>query len=108
MPHTALALLITAAALHAGWNLLVKRAAEKQVFTWLALAVGSACFAPFILAGSSFPTQVWPYVNANALMELVYFLALTYAYGKSVFSLVYQLARGAAPALLAVWAVLFL
>jgi drug/metabolite transporter (DMT)-like permease len=108
MPHTALALLLASAALHAGWNLLVKRAAEKQVFTWLALAVGSACFAPFVLAGASFTAQVWPYAIASALMELVYFLALTYAYGKSDFSLVYPLARGAAPALLAVWAVLVL
>jgi drug/metabolite transporter (DMT)-like permease len=104
----ALMLLLAAAALHAGWNLLVKRAGEKQVFTWLALVLGPACFAPFVLFGASFPSGIWPYVIASALLELIYFIALTYAYGKADFSLVYPLARGAAPALLAVWAALFL
>jgi drug/metabolite transporter (DMT)-like permease len=104
----ALTLLLAAAALHAGWNLLVKRAGEKQVFTWLALAIGPACFAPFVLVGASFPARIWPYVIASALLELIYFIALTYAYGVADFSLVYPLARGAAPALLAVWAALFL
>jgi drug/metabolite transporter (DMT)-like permease len=104
----ALMLLLAAAALHAGWNLLVKRSSEKQVFTWLALVLGPLCFAPFALYGASFPARIWPYVIASALLELIYFVALTYAYGKADFSLVYPLARGAAPALLAVWAALFL
>ena len=38
MPPLALGLLLLAAALHALWNLLVKRAGEKQIFTWWALA----------------------------------------------------------------------
>jgi drug/metabolite transporter (DMT)-like permease len=108
MPLFALALLLASAALHAGWNLLVKSAGEKRVFAWLALIVGPVCFAPFVVSGVAVPGQVWPYVIARALFELMYFLVLTYAYGKSDFSLVYPLARGAAPALLAVWAVLFL
>jgi drug/metabolite transporter (DMT)-like permease len=69
---------------------------------------GPACFAPFVLVGASIPAHMWPYVVASAVVELIYFMALTYAYGKGDFSLVYPLARGAAPALLAVWAVLFL
>jgi drug/metabolite transporter (DMT)-like permease len=105
---TALALLLAAAALHMGWNFLVKRAGEKQVFTWLAVVVGPLCFAPFVLRDMTFPPEIWPYLIASALVELVYYLALTYAYGKNDFSLVYPLARGAAPALIALWAVLFL
>jgi drug/metabolite transporter (DMT)-like permease len=108
VPPIALGLLIASAALHAGWNLLVKRAGEKQVFTWLALMVGTACFAPLLLVGSSLSAQVWPYVIISALVEMVYFVALTYAYGKGDFSLVYPLARGGAPGLLALWAALFL
>ncbi len=108
MSPTALALLVASAALHMGWNFLVKRAGEKQDFTWMALVVVQACLAPLVLIGDSFPAQIWPYVIASAFVELVYFMALTYAYGKNDFSLVYPLARGAAPALLAVWAVLFL
>jgi drug/metabolite transporter (DMT)-like permease len=78
------------------------------VFSWLALLFGPLCFAPFVLPSASIPTQIWPYIAASALVELIYFLALTYAYGKADFSLVYPLARGAAPALLALWAALFL
>ena len=85
MSPIALALLLAAALLHAGWNLLVKRAREKQVFTWLALVIGPACFAPFVLAGASFPPYIWPYVIASALLELIYFVALTYAYGVADF-----------------------
>jgi drug/metabolite transporter (DMT)-like permease len=104
----ALVLLLAAAALHAGWNFLVKRARQRQIFTWLALVVGPLCFAPFVLPRAEIQSQVWLYIVASAVVELIYFLALTYAYSKADFSLVYPLARGAAPALLALWAVLFL
>ncbi len=108
MSPIALGLLITAAALHAGWNLLVKQAGEKQIFTWWAMVAGVACFAP-LLALSPLPlARIWPYAVVSALVEALYFVALTRAYKIGDFSLVYPLARGAAPALLAVWATLFL
>ncbi len=108
MPLTALLLLIAAAALHASWNLLVKRAGEKQIFTWWALVVGSICFAPLLLFSPVLPAAVWPYVVASAVVEAIYYVALLRAYGIGDFSLVYPLARGAAPAFLALWAALFL
>jgi drug/metabolite transporter (DMT)-like permease len=108
VPPSALILLITAAALHTGWNLLVKRAREKQIFTWWSLVVGSICFAPLLLFSSALPRAVWPHVAASALVEAIYYLALLRAYRIGDFSLVYPLARGAAPAFLALWAALFL
>ncbi len=108
MPPGALGLLLLAAVLHAGWNLFVKRAGEKQVFTWWALVVGVVCFAPLVIIGSGLPARVWPYVLSSGAMEAAYFVALTLAYKLGDFSLVYPLARGAAPALLAVWAAMFL
>jgi drug/metabolite transporter (DMT)-like permease len=103
-----LLLLITAAMLHTSWNLLVKRAREKQIFTWWALVVGSVCFAPLLLFGPALPPDIWPYVAASALAEAIYYVALLRAYSLGDFSLVYPLARGAAPAFLALWAALFL
>jgi GNAT superfamily N-acetyltransferase len=38
MPLRALLLVLAAAALHTGWNILVKRAKDKQVFTWWAMS----------------------------------------------------------------------
>lgn len=108
MPLPALALLLVAAALHTGWNLLVKRAKEKQVFTWWALIVGTICFIPILVTSAAFPLSIWPYVICSALVEGIYYIALTRAYQDGDFSLVYPMARGAAPAFLAVWAVLFL
>ena len=108
MSLTALTLLIVAAALHTGWNLLVKRASEKIIFTWLAMLVGTACFAPLLVFSAPLPLAVWPYVLTSALVETLYYLALLRAYTIGDFSLVYPLARGAAPAFLALWAALFL
>ena len=108
MSLTALILLVVAAALHTGWNLLVKRAGEKQIFTWWAMVVGTACFAPLLVFSTPLPLAVWPYVLASALVETLYYLALLRAYTIGDFSLIYPLARGAAPAFLALWAALFL
>jgi drug/metabolite transporter (DMT)-like permease len=108
VPLSALILLVVAAALHTGWNLLVKRAVEKQVFTWWAMVVGTVCFAPLLLFSAPLPAAVWPYIITSALVETIYYLALLRAYSIGDFSLVYPLARGAAPAFLALWAALFL
>lgn len=108
MPLSALALLLVAAILHTSWNLLVKRAKEKQVFTWWALLVGTVCFLPLLLANSPLPLFIWPYVVCSAIVEATYYIALTHAYESGDFSLVYPMARGSAPAFLTVWAVLFI
>ncbi|HBE29035.1 MAG TPA: hypothetical protein DDW25_09125, partial [Ktedonobacter sp.] len=108
MPLTALGLLLLAAVLHAIWNLLVKNARQKQVFTWWALAVGAVFFAPLLLLTRVFPIQVWPLVICSGLVEAVYYITLTRAYEHGDFSLVYPMARGTAPAFLVLWAVLFL
>ncbi len=108
MPLTALGLLLLAASLHAIWNLLVKNARQKQVFTWWALVVGTVCFAPLLILTRSFPLQVWPLVICSALAEAAYYITLTRAYEHGDFSLVYPMARGTAPAFLVLWAILFL
>src|SRR5262249_62139071 len=94
--------------LHAGWNLLVKHAAEGQIFTWWALVVGAVCFLPIVVTALPFPARVWPYVAASATLEALYFLALTRGYAIADFSLIYPIGRAAAPIFLAIWAPLFL
>ncbi len=105
---SALLLLLVAAAVHAGWNLLVKQAGEKHIFSWWALVTGSLLFVPLVLWGAPWPARVWPYALASGLAEAGYFALLALAYRLTDFSLAYPLARGAAPALLALWAVLWL
>ena len=79
MSPIALGLLIAAAALHTGWNLLVKQAREKQIFTWWAMVAGVVCFSPLLVLAPLPLAQIWPYVVGSALVEAVYFVALTRA-----------------------------
>lgn len=109
MPLSALGLLILAAMMHAGWNLLIKRSGERQLFTWWSLVVGTLLFLPLLLLiDVTIPPRAWPFIVASGAVEALYFSALTRAYRLGDFSLVYPLARGAAPAFLALWAALFL
>jgi drug/metabolite transporter (DMT)-like permease len=108
MPLAALGLLILAASLHAGWNLLLKDSDNKYLIMWWGLVIGSLVFLPVILLRLPIPTSIWPFVLASALLEAVYDGTLAAAYQKEDFSLVYPIARGGAPALLALWAILFL
>lgn len=108
MPRLALVFVISAAVMHAGWNLIVKQVSEKQIFTWWALTLGSLAFLPLLIVSGPIPTAVWPYAVTSAFVEAAYFITLIRAYEIGDFSQVYPIARGAAPALIAVWAMLFL
>jgi drug/metabolite transporter (DMT)-like permease len=108
MSAVALSLLGLAALLHTGWNLLLKRTGDQYMVSWLALLASALVGLPVLLAGVEVPAEIWPLIIASALAEAVYFGLLSAAYRSSDFSLVYPIARGAAPALLALWSVLFL
>ncbi|HEY4387179.1 MAG TPA: EamA family transporter [Ktedonobacteraceae bacterium] len=108
MPLAALGLVLIAAVMHAGWNLLVKQTKQQQVFAGWALLIGSLCFLPLLFLYPALPIGIWPYILASACMEAAYLLALTWAYRLDDFSLVYPIARGSAPAFLFVWSALFL
>ena len=108
MPLGAIGLLLVSAALHTTWNLLLKQGGERYMATWWAMLVGSALFLP-VLFFTGLPAHVtWVMMFISAFMEAAYFVVLAYAYNDADFSLVYPLARGSAPALIALWSVLFL
>jgi drug/metabolite transporter (DMT)-like permease len=108
MPLTALGLLLAAAMMHTTWNLLVKRAKEKQVFIWCSLIAGIIIFSPLLLISPLSLISIWPFIISSAIVEAIYYITLIRAYENGDFSLVYPMARGAAPAFLLVWATLFL
>ena len=108
MPLTALGLLVVAAMMHTTWNLLVKRAKEKQVFIWCSLIAGTIIFSPLLLTSPLFLVSTWPYLISSAFVEVIYYITLIRAYENGDFSLVYPMARGAAPAFLLIWATFFL
>ncbi|MFH1183684.1 MAG: DMT family transporter [Chloroflexota bacterium] len=108
MPLSAIGLLLVSAALHTTWNLLLKRGGEKYMATWWAMLIGSLLFLPALLFTGLPARATWVLLLISAFVEAAYFIVLAYAYDDADFSLVYPLARGAAPALIAVWSVLFL
>jgi drug/metabolite transporter (DMT)-like permease len=108
MPIFALALLLSSAILHALWNLLLKQSQEKYLAMGWQVIIGSivSIFALFFTGLP--PRSIWLLVLTSTILEAIYFALLTYAYSDHDFSLVYPVARGAAPALVVIWSALFL
>jgi drug/metabolite transporter (DMT)-like permease len=108
MPVIAILLLVASAFLHTAWNILLKQTGEKYVATWWAIFSGSIAFLPALLF-VGFPTgDTWPLLLGSVVVEALYYIVLSAAYNDSDFSLVYPIARGTAPALIASWSILFL
>src|SRR5512137_2422655 len=108
MSISVLGLLVLSGALHAGWNLLLKTTDKKYVMIWWALVLGALLGLPVLILHWPIPARIWPFAVASALIETVYDAILASAYNREDFSLVYPIARGGAPALLGLWAILFL
>lgn len=99
---------LLAAALHAGWNALVKTGLDRfSSILFLALAQGSIALALLPLFGLP-PRAAWPWVLAGSALHSGYKLALIRAYGHGDLSQVYPLSRGSAPLIVAVAGALFL
>ncbi len=108
MPLTAILLVLGAGFLHASWNLILKRTSERLLVTSWGLLIGAIVFVPALLSAWPPPARVWPYAVCSALTLVAYYTCLARAYEHGDFSLVYPVARGTAPAMLAVWAIIFL
>ncbi len=108
MPIYAILLLLVAAFMHTAWNFLLKSSEEKYIaIAWQSICGGVIALGLMLYFGAP-PRQVWGYLALSVLLETIYFILLSAAYVDHDFSLVYPIARGAAPALLALWSALFL
>ena len=105
MAASAFAFALAAAAIHAGWNVLLAGAADSRAATAVATLAGVALFAPFAVAAGDLDASVWPYIAASAALELVYLALLGIAYDRAQVSVVYPVARGTAPVLVLLLAV---
>ncbi|HKZ06670.1 MAG TPA: DMT family transporter [Methylomirabilota bacterium] len=106
MSGRALALVLCAAAIHATWNALAKRARDPIAFLWSAMAVATVALAPLgarHLPEGGVPAGAIPFLAATIVIHAVYFYALArgYASGGDL-SLVYPISRGLGVALVPV------
>jgi drug/metabolite transporter (DMT)-like permease len=108
MPLSALALALTAAFIHAGWNLLLARSRETEATTAVLLLVAVTVFAPVAALTWRVEPAAWKYIAASTSVQMVYYVALVAAYRNAEFTLVYPLARGVAPVLVLLISVAFL
>ena len=108
MPILAIALLLTSAALHALWNLFLKQSPDKYIAMGWQVVI-SGVLSVFMLFFTGLPPRsMWIYALISMVLEAIYFVLLSLAYSDHDFSLVYPVARGAAPALVVLWSILFL
>jgi drug/metabolite transporter (DMT)-like permease len=108
MPILAIALLLASAVLHAFWNLLLKQSTEKYIaMGWQVIISGILSVFALFFTGLP-PRSMWIFALVSMTLEAIYFVLLSFAYSDHDFSLVYPVARGAAPALVVLWSFLFL
>lgn len=96
------AVVLTAALLHASWNGLAKAVPGRLVFSTLSgltFLVGGGIGAALLPA----PARAsWPFLVTSAILQVGYMVVLTAAYRHGEFNRVYPLARGTAPVLVTV------
>lgn len=94
-------LILFAAALHAGWNVLIKSESGDSSNTVMIIA-GSAVIGVVFLPFVPLPLIAsWPYLGGSVVIHIIYFGTLLMAYKKGDMSLVYPLMRGLPPMLTA-------
>lgn len=101
------ALVLLAAALHAGWNTLIKISGDRvsvMAFVTFAGSLLSLCFLPFVPAPD--PAS-WPLLALTILIHTGYHFFLPLAYDHGDLGQVYPIARGSAPLLVTAGALVF-
>ena len=99
VPPLALALVLSAAVLHATWNAMVKGAGDRVV------AMGLVNFGHGLLGLAMVVTflppapESWPFIAASTIIHFFYYGFLLLAYRHGDLSQVYPIARGSAPLL---------
>ena len=88
---------LLAAALHAGWNSLVKINAEPIIAMGLimvCISIVALAFIPFVAFP---PDQMWPWLLVTLVLHFGYKVFLVKAYAQGDFGQVYPIARGSGP-----------
>jgi drug/metabolite transporter (DMT)-like permease len=102
VPLDALAFALASAVVHALWNLLAANAARSQAALAVAMTAGALACAPLAVLNWDVDAAVVPYVVASVAFELGYLALLGAAYQRAPMSVVYPVARSAAPVIVLV------
>lgn len=100
---TATLLALTAACMHAGWNLAVKRSSVDRFHAlWGQVVFGASIAAVAFVALGGMDAAAWKWAAVSGIVHIPYTILLTKAYDTGDFSQVYPLARGGGALLAAI------
>lgn len=103
----ATALVLVAALLHATWNTLIKFSGERLLVI-ACMDTVALLFVAFTVGFVALPPlEIWPWIIASALFELLYRYLLIQAYRVGDLGLVYPLMRGLSPLVVLVLTLVF-
>lgn len=113
MSLTALALVLTAAMVHATWNYFLKKANATRPFWWLVYIITAVITVPALFiydpeALRNITPVGWLVIALSAPIHVIYGQVLQIGYKKSDYSIVYPTARGTGPLITVLSAVLIL
>ena len=113
LPVTAFALVVLAGLIHASWNIAAKKAGGDVRFATFTTAVNAVVWAPLglWLGMAQVPhwgKREWLLIAASAVLHSVYYIVLLRGYRKADLTVVYPLARGSAPLLSSMAAIVLL
>ena len=113
MTAFALTLILVAAVVHASWNYFLKRSGGGTVFVWLFASLSALIYAPLAAAIIWLQKPVFGWIHfalmfASAVLHTAYYMLLDRGYRSGDLSIVYPIARGSAPLITVLCAVLFL
>ncbi|MFV1592012.1 EamA family transporter [Phaeobacter sp. JH20_36] len=102
-----IAIILSAALLHAIWNAIVKTAIDRTTTLGL-VALGHVIPGAVMVATLPLPDVAsLPYIGVSTVVHFGYFYMLGRAYHHGDLSVVYPIARGIVPALVSLWAMIF-
>lgn len=107
MSTGAFLLVLMSALLHVSWNLAIKTSGDPLVTSGAQVALGGLAFSPVLLF-TGVPTEALGWVALSGIVHLSYGLSLVAGYERGDLSAVYPIARGTAPAFVALGAALLL
>lgn len=108
MEPSIIIMILFAAVLHAGWNTLVKISGDRlsiMAMLTLAGAFVSMLALPFVEAPNP---AIWPILALSIVVHTAYNLVLPIAYEHGDLGQVYPIARGSAPILVTIGAIIFI
>ena len=113
MPPTAIALVLLAGLLHAGWNIVAKKAGGGRHFVLMGALMIVLLWAPLGLwmawrDAPAWGPVPWLFLAASGLVHVLYFNVLLAGYRASDLTVVYPVARGSGPLVSSAAAVLLL